>query len=64
MRLVLLTGGRDFFATKDPVRTEKMLRKSDPRVPVVLYHHPEEGHMPSQLEAVLGPLIQLACSQD
>lgn len=62
VRLVLVTGGRDFFQTKDPAATARLLQKTDPKVPVFLYHDPEEGHMPRRLGGVLIPLLEMACS--
>lgn len=59
VRLLLVTGGRDFFDTKDPRRTKQLLEKQDPKVPVWLYHDPDEGHMPFGLDRVFGGLLDL-----
>jgi len=62
VRLVLVTGGRDFFSTKDPSNTVRVLRKEDHRSAVVLYHHALEPHMPRHLGGgVLEQLLKLAC---
>ena len=38
-----------------------MIRKADDDEPVLLYHHPSEGHMPSRLgNGVLQRLIEVA----
>jgi len=64
VRLVLITGGQDYFETKDPRATKAQLRKEDPNQPVLLYHDPLEGHMPQHYKDVLGPLLEIACSED
>jgi len=65
VRLVLLTGGKDFFSTKDPEVTATRLRKADPSRPVFLYHNPVEPHMPRQLgNGVMQQLLELALTDD
>lgn len=62
VRLVLATGGRDFFKTKSPESTARMLKKADKHSQVLNYFHPDEAHMPSQLGGgVLLRLLEIAC---
>merc|ERR1712159_567581 len=38
VRLVLFTGGQDYFETNDTQTTASLLRKEDVRQPILLYH--------------------------
>lgn len=59
VRLLLVTGGRDFFPTRDPGYTRQILEKQNPKAPVMLYHDPDEGHMPFRLDRVFVGLLDL-----
>jgi hypothetical protein len=63
-RLILITGGQDFFETKDPRVTAQQLQKEDPSQPVLLYHDHKEGHMPGSMGDVFGPLLEIAINED
>jgi len=64
VRLVLATGGQDFFETKCPVSTGRLLKKDDERSLVLNYFHPDEPHMPQQLGGgVLMRLLEIACEE-
>jgi len=64
VRLILITGGGDFFETKDPGATKSLLKKEDARQPILLYHEPKDGHMPATFGDVVGPLLEIAVSQE
>jgi len=64
VRLVLATGGRDYFETQCPVSTGRLLKKDDERSLVLNYFHPDEPHMPQQLGGgVLMRLLEIACEE-
>jgi hypothetical protein len=64
VRLVLITGGQDYFETKDPRMTAQMMQKEDPSHPVLLYHDQKEGHMPGSMGDVFGPLLEIAINEE
>lgn len=63
-RLILITGGQDYFETKDPRATAQMLKKEDPSHPVLVYHDHKEGHMPGSMGDVFGPLLEIAINEE
>eukprot|EP00930_Biecheleria_cincta_P096877 TRINITY_DN88654_c0_g1_i1.p1 TRINITY_DN88654_c0_g1~~TRINITY_DN88654_c0_g1_i1.p1 ORF type:complete len:810 (+),score=96.53 TRINITY_DN88654_c0_g1_i1:222-2432(+) len=59
--LALYTCGQDFFRTKDPLYTKRSLRRRNKDRHVLLYHDPEDGHMPdtARLHNVLHLLVEV-----
>lgn len=65
VRLILITGGQDYFETKDPRWTEANLRKCGTHGhPVLVYHDHKEGHMPGSMGDVFGPLLEIAIDEE
>merc|ERR1712072_187080 len=64
VRLILVTGGQDFFETKDPRTTARKLCKEDANQPVLLYHDPKDAHVPESFPDVVSSLLKIAVSEE